>query len=167
MTRPLIVLPAGSVPTDIRFVSGPPKLCDPVSTGYWLIFRKTVWTLHEDFVFSFTVNGVRYVITMKKGTKTDLASTPKAIYWLYPPWDNQYGMPSLGHDGLYFAELFERWFSDLFLRESMVQCGSSEFTQSAFYGSVRTWGWLVWYKHTAKTVAQARSLVWIKTETAG
>ena len=167
MERPLYDMPADAFPTDIRFLSGQPHICDPVTTGYWLLFRKTVWTLDEDFVFSFVVNGTRYTVTLKVGFKSDLTSTPKLIYWIYPPWDNEYGMPALAHDGGYGGELFPRWFIDLILREAMKlpECNAGVMTQDAFYASVRTWGWTVWNGHTEQSVADNRKLIWVRTET--
>ena len=156
MDRPMIAIPDNVPVTDIKFVSGHPTIQFDHTEGYWLLFRKPIYKLHDNFVFSFVSGGVRYTVTLRAGFLTDLASTPKAIWWLFPPFDSQWGMPALAHDGLYAGEIVSRLKADQLLKDGMEICAARLITRFLFFSAVRDWGWLVWSKHTDITVAGSR-----------
>lgn len=157
MDRPLIPL-SNKITLDkgeIRFLTPVIEVSPHHTEGYWLLFRKQIWELKEDFVF--VVKG--YKVTARKGTLTDFASTPKALWFIYPPTDSKYNKSVLGHDILYLCEIFPRWFNDLFLKVGMAKEGSSRLTIFNFHTAVSTWGWTVYSRHTEKSVSKARDLV--------
>lgn len=163
MERPLIVIGESVTIKDVFFPKKKIHISNDHTEGYWLIFRKTVWNLDHKFEFTITLSdGRRFHVTIKGGFKTDLASTPKACHVIYPPFDERYGAGALGHDGFYGAEIFPRWFNDLFLKKAMEVCMATEFDQFCFYNAVKDWGWITYRSHTDKSVEQNRKHIVIE-----
>ncbi len=62
------------------------------------------WVLREDMKFEMVLNeGTRASITVPKGFVTDLASTPRRVWALYPPF-GKYLSASIVHDYLYWTQ---------------------------------------------------------------
>jgi hypothetical protein len=157
MDRPLINMAddANIGTKDIEFITKEIHVSTHHTEGYFLIFRKQIWMLDQDFVFK--VKGYR--IIARQGTLTDFASTPKVIWPIYPPTDSKYNKSVLAHDVLYAAEIFPRWVNDMVLDLGMLKEGSSKFTRFNFYTAVKALGWSVYARNTEDSVRKARICV--------
>jgi hypothetical protein len=100
-------------------------------------------------------------LVIKAGFPTDLASIPKALWNIYPPFDPEYRAAAILHDGVYASELLPRNEADWLLLTAMQAQGNSWWTRNVFWCSVRTFGGGVWKGHTPESVAEARKYVFI------
>ena len=101
------------------------------------------------------------VICVKAGFETDLASIPRILWSLYPPFDPEYRAAAILHDGLYASELLPRNECDWTLLEAMQAQGNSWWTRNVFYSAVRIGGSSVWAVHTDESRLEARSYVYL------
>jgi hypothetical protein len=163
MNRPLIHTDDGVIVKRVHFAEGKKvHISNDHTEGYWLIFRKTIYNLDKDFSFTVEMSdGKKYNVTIKAGFKFDLASTPKAIWWLYPPMDDRYAAPATGHDGLFAGEIFDRSINNEVLYVGMKECKATQFDIGCFKGAVGGWGWTVYLKHTPASIEKARQLITI------
>lgn len=162
--RPFMNIPDGVSIRDVFFPDKHVHISNDHSEGYWLLFRKTIWKLDHDFIAEVTLsNGIKFRIIIKAGFMTDLASTPKAMWWLYPPFDEHWGAAALLHDILYAAEIFKKHLNDECLRVGMKVSGASKMTRFNFYTAVKCWGWTVYRKHAEKNIIENRKFVDIET----
>lgn len=101
------------------------------------------WILCQDFSYT-TDKGE--AITVTKGLKTDLASTPRVIWNIYPPFGLYTGAAIL-HDCLYTRQDKERSVCDGIFLEAMATEGVSWITRHIIYRAVRMFGWSAWNQH--------------------
>ncbi|HPT70889.1 MAG TPA: DUF1353 domain-containing protein [Candidatus Cloacimonadota bacterium] len=162
--EPLIKIVDGVHVKHVHFADGKRvHISNDHTEGYWLIFRKTIYNLEKEFKFVIEFsNGKKIEVTIKEGFKFDLASTPKAIWWLYPPMDDRYAAPATGHDGLYGAEIFDRAINDEVLYIGMKECKATKFDIFSFKEAVGTWGWTAYLKHNKSNIEKNRTFVAVK-----
>ena len=98
------------------------------------------WRLDQPFYSDIPCLGPHRV---PYGFKTDLASTPRLIWWLYPPF-GKYIEAAIVHDHLYATQRLPRWLCDRALRQGMLACGCGKVTICIFWAGVRMAGWLSW-----------------------
>ena len=91
------------------------------------------------------------IITIPKGFKYDLSSSPRFLWSILPP-DGDFAIGALIHDYLYVNKLYNRKFNDLeMLKWSKVMNGTRKISlrnidnYTRYYG-VRLFGWFVWNK---------------------
>lgn len=91
------------------------------------------------------------IITIPKGFKYDLSSSPRFLWSILPP-DGDFAIGALIHDYLYVNKLYNRKFNDLeMLKWSIVMNGTRKISlrnidnYTRYYG-VRLFGWFVWNK---------------------
>lgn len=91
------------------------------------------------------------IITIPKGFKYDLSSSPRFLWSILPP-DGDFAIGALIHDYLYVNKLYTRKFNDLeMLKWSVVMNGTRKISlknidnYTRYYG-VRLFGWFVWNK---------------------
>ena len=91
------------------------------------------------------------IITIPKGFKYDLSSSPRLLWSILPP-DGDFAIGALIHDYLYENKLYTRKFNDLeMLKWSKVMNGTRKISlrnidnYTRYYG-VRLFGWFVWNK---------------------
>ena len=133
------------------------------SEGRWLLFRKSFFILESDLVIKWKFRGKIYEITVKKGFITDFASIPRILWRLFPPFDEMWGLPAIGHDGLYGIHAFgSRAICDIFIKEAIESKGGGEFTHHSFYDALWLLGWAAWYGKTKKI--QKKNLEFVKIE---
>ena len=118
---------------DLRVIPGDPK--------NWLV-------PHE---FDYVCDSGE-IIHVQQGLITDLASTPRIIWWVYPPF-GLYTGAAIVHDKLYTDQPWgtsdiARKKSDLILLEAMKVEQVSKITRGTIYSQVRMWGWVAWNQHT-------------------
>jgi hypothetical protein len=99
------------------------------------------------------------VVVIRAGFETDLASIPRALWNLYPPFDPEYRAATILHDGLYASELLTRSEADWTLLEAMQAQGNSWWTRNVFWFAVRAGGAKVWAEHTDESRLEARAFV--------
>lgn len=102
-----------------------------------------LWLVGTPFSYVSDKNGI---IDIPKGLPTDLASTPRIIWNIYPPFGLYIGA-AIVHDDLYFRAPFDRITCDGILLEAMKAEGVSWITRSIIYSQVRMWGWAAWNEH--------------------
>ena len=103
------------------------------------------WKLHDEFTYT-TDAGV--VIHVPVGFLTDLASVPRPLWWLFPPF-GKYLPAAIVHDKLYsdhrqgLSEV-SRAYCDAVLLEAMKDCHCSRACYSTIWIGVRLGGWVAW-----------------------
>lgn len=81
------------------------------------------WELLEDFFYELGAEGSGYVIHVPKGTKTDFASIPWYLWWIFPPF-GKYNKPAVIHDYLYKkGSGFSKVVADAIFYEAMESSG--------------------------------------------
>lgn len=86
------------------------------------------------------------VIQVEAGLITDLASTPRIVWNIFPPF-GLYTGAAIVHDELYTRQQFDRFKCDGILWEAMVAEGVSWISREIIYSQVRMWGWYAWGQH--------------------
>lgn len=76
---------------------------------------------------------------------TDLASTPRFLWWLWPP-HGRHTQPAVLHDRLYriVDHPYSRGECDAMFREAMVAMGVPRCRRAVMYAAVRVCGWRTW-----------------------
>ena len=98
-------------------------------------------------------------LLIKAGFVFDGASIPWFLWSVVGnPWDPNWVAEALAHDGLYAAELVEKHRADKELFHLMKQ-GTKKARDNAryFFIAVDDFGDAVWAKHTARSIAEART----------
>lgn len=101
------------------------------------------WLVAKPFSYTTTDSEV---ILIDEGLETDLASTPRIIWSLYPPF-GLYTGAAIVHDDAYTKGLFVRSKCDAILLEAMEAEGVSWITRHIIYRAVRLFGWAAWNEH--------------------
>lgn len=73
------------------------------------------------------------------GFKTDLATIPKQLTWIFKP-NGKYARASVLHDFLYDKKVVSRKEADIIFKEAMLKDGVSDLVADIFYVSVRLFG---------------------------
>ena len=95
------------------------------------------WTVAEDWkVYPLTV---KEQITVTKGFVTDLASIPRLLWRILPPF-GQYTEASVTHDFLYKKGLYSRKTCDKIFRELMKRYAVKDWKIKVMYRAVRWFG---------------------------
>jgi hypothetical protein len=100
--------------------------------------------LHDITRYAF-VDDKEYIVTARKGLKTDLTSIPR-LFWTVFPKDGDYLEAAIIHDYLYTTQEHSRYISDRIFLNLMKQDGIDFLTRNSFYNAVRLFGWLCYYK---------------------
>lgn len=107
-------------------------------------------SLHEVVTgFSFTVFfwlGNSVTIDVPAGYKTDFASIPRFLWWLWPPSSPKHLQASICHDYLITDTDWPRWINDIVFRKILALKGNSVLKRRVFYfgvtlGSLRAKLW--------------------------
>lgn len=105
--------------------------------------------------FSFEyITDAKETISVNAGLKTDLASTPRSIWWLLPPF-GLYTGAAIVHDQLYTEQPYSRHHCDQILLEAMKAEGVSWITRWTIYSGVVMGGWYAWNEHTRENKKNA------------
>lgn len=100
---------------------------------------RTVYRLEEDLVFETRLNcqGIRVVVPT--GFKTDLTSTPRLLWPIFPP-AGPWSPAAILHDYLYGREDVSRFLADALFREAMFRLGVPTWRRVIIYYCVRLFG---------------------------
>lgn len=83
------------------------------------------------------------VYTVPRGFITDLTSTPRPLWGVFPP-TGRYEFAAVLHDWLYWSQSVTRAEADALLLEAMAVCGVSWIDRHAIYAGVRLGGGKAW-----------------------
>ena len=100
------------------------------------------WELVEDF----KVETSKGVVTVPKGFVTDLASVPRFLWWIIPPF-GRYTQAGVVHDWLTWSQFFTRKETDTIFSELMIKYGTYKYKAKLMYRAVRTFGWIAWNRY--------------------
>jgi hypothetical protein len=93
-------------------------------TGKW-------WEVTEDYWYG--------DVLIPKGFKTDLASIPRVLWSIFPPFGN-YTTPAVIHDHAYKTCYNSRAEADKEFRDNCKAYGTPSWKANSFYGAVRLFG---------------------------
>lgn len=100
------------------------------------------WKVWQDFKQETSI----WDIEVPKGTETDLASIPRFLWCLLPPF-GRYSQAAVIHDYLYSTEgtgVLSRKDSDNIFYELMIRYGTYKWKAKLMYFAVRIFGRLYW-----------------------
>ncbi len=101
-----------------------------------------LWRVNRAYQFQ-DLDGNRF--TIEDGFKTDLGSTPRILWPLFPPF-GRYTAAAAIHDWLYRGRPLSRIDVDrLFLRK-MIEDRTRMFRAVLMYFAVRAFGWIHWHR---------------------
>lgn len=105
----------------------------------------TDWVLHEDYY----VKSKHFSFVIPKGFVTDLASVPKVLWNLYPPF-GLYTGAAVAHDYLYRTTKMKvtREQADELFKEQMLLAGVRSTQAQLMYLTVSAFGWTAFQKRT-------------------
>ena len=98
--------------------------------------RDRNWSLQGPVVYR---DGAGREIVVPKGFITDLASVPRALWNLFPPFGS-YTFAAVLHDWLYRTGIVSRAVADATFLEAMESLGTGGFTRRVLYFAVRLFG---------------------------
>jgi hypothetical protein len=107
------------------------------------------WELCEGFQYYTDELPVEQIIAVPAGFRTDFNSTPRPLWWLFPPW-GKYGKAAVIHDFLYQLKAWSRGRCDAIFLDAMTVLGVGWFTRTTMYAAVRACGWIAWRKRPVK-----------------
>ena len=84
--------------------------------------------------------GMGAVAVIPLGFETDLASVPRLLWAVFPPWMPGLLAPAVLHDWLYSTKPVSRQRADAIFREAMADCGLPKWKRWAIWASVRLFG---------------------------
>ena len=105
------------------------------------------WVLAEQFSYQYNET----VITVPAGYITNLASTPKIIWGILPPF-GYYSRGAVVHDWLYSNQgnlptfKYSRKDADKIFYTAMLESSVNKFKAQLIYRAVRLFGWSHWKK---------------------
>jgi hypothetical protein len=104
------------------------------------------WELSSDLIWR---NGHELNIVVPSSFKSDLASVPRVLWSLFPPYGS-YTYAAILHDWLYTDGKLSRVECDAIFIAAMKSCGTSWVTRSIIYSAVRMFGWVAFNQHASK-----------------
>jgi len=101
-------------------------------------------------------------LLVRPGFASDGASIPRRLWNVVgPPYAPKTFPAAVAHDALYCAELLPRLDADAEFRRLLILTGVSYLKASAYYHAVAWCGWIVWRRHTAISIAEAREFAYL------
>ena len=121
----------------------------------------TQWVVLEDMPFIVQLDDRSSgTLVVPRGFVTDLASTPPAIWSLYPPF-GKYLTAAILHDYLYWRGTCTQAEADKVIYQAMRDAGVDQAAQSRFYVALRAAGEDAWKKNQGE---RARGLIRVVPE---
>lgn len=102
------------------------------------------WRVDAEFSYKTTAGEI---IAVPEGRLTDLASTPRILWNIYPPFGRYLG-PAVIHDELYTTQVMTKEKSDLIFLEAMIYKQVWPLTRWNLYHAVKWFGFTAWHQHT-------------------
>lgn len=108
------------------------------------------WIVWQDMDFSVEQEGdVIANIRVPRGFVTDLASTPRRFWAVYPPF-GKYLSAAILHDYLYWTQICDRDISDNIFYQTMKSSGVDAATQAIFFMVLKSQGELAWQENNTE-----------------
>jgi hypothetical protein len=101
---------------------------------------RRVWRLAADLSMTLDFSGGVFEICVPAGFRTDFASIPRPLWWLYP--HDELAEIAVIHDWLYRETDMDRFFCDAVLRLLMRITGKRWSMRVAYFWAVRIGGWM-------------------------
>ena len=118
------------------------------------------YELAQDFYFPAKVGEWKVVVHVKPGFRTDGASIPRFLWFIFgSPYDPDIFPSAIGHDAMYRGRIVPRRVADAAFRDMMAENGVPERKRRAILRGVRLFGWITWLRHTPESVAEARKYI--------
>ena len=117
------------------------------------------FTLIEPLVYQSDLDGL---ITVPAGYRTDLASVPRALWSLIPPF-GRYSGPAVVHDRLCDQGHATRPLADAVFNEAMIVTGVPAALRWLMYTAVRIAGQSTWERYRARDAALARGARYVES----
>lgn len=114
-------------------------------------FKYNKWEVMERF----TVKWKGISITVPKGFRTDLASTPRILWAILPPF-GKYNTAAIVHDYLYYRKTLSRKTCDEIFLELMTYSKVNVVVKMLFYFSVRAFGGSNYSRKRKQKLCQSR-----------
>jgi len=117
-----------------------------------LYLKKLTGSLNWETTQPFTiiVNGPKhsqYLVKVKKGFKTDLASVPKALWSIFPN-SGKYTEAAVVHDYMYYnAGTYDKGFADAVFHQMLCDSGLSKFKAYIMLKGVTFFGGSIYNKY--------------------
>lgn len=99
----------------------------------------TWWELQQPITLTFATDDRGFEITVPAGFRTDFASVPTWLHWLFPP-AGQYAAVAVLHDWLYRKTTCSRFLADALFREGMEAAEVPLWRRVTMYYAVRIFG---------------------------
>lgn len=120
-----------------------------------------LWEILAPFTYHVGAEDSGVVVTVPVGFVTDLTSSPRGLWNLFPPSGGQYDKAAVIHDYLYatqrlMAAPVSRARVDAIFLEAMAVLGVGWFTRHLIYRAVRIGGRGVWQQHAQALLVAAR-----------
>lgn len=117
----------------------------------------TDYVLAQDFYFPATVAGWKVVVHVMPGFRTDGASIPRLLWFIFgTPYDPDIMADAIAHDAMYRGRIVPRKAADDTFRDMMEKSGIKRWKSRRIWLGVRLFGWIAWLRHTPEGVAEAR-----------
>lgn len=116
-----------------------------------LKWSRKKWVLDEDFTIEVSGN----VLIVPKGFKTDLASIPRVLWWVIPPF-GKHNEASVVHDYLYKTHTYPQAKCDKIFLAILRMYGVNVLIRTILYVGVRLFGFIK-YNHVKRTRNKHRS----------
>lgn len=98
------------------------------------------WTLTEPLVY----RGSHETFTVPSRFKTDLATVPRILWAIVPPW-GKYSRAAVLHDWFYVRDIeISRRDADGIFRRAMKESGVGWLRRHTMWAAVRVFGWMYW-----------------------
>lgn len=127
--------------SDHFYINNPTiRMTDDTNKGR-MLFR-----LEEDLVVEVWIGPGSLSITIPRGYITDFASTPRPLWFIFPP-TGKYARAAIVHDYFYsYADKNDctRFFADTIFRELMCQLKVPTWKRVLMYYGVRFGGFFLW-----------------------
>jgi len=106
------------------------------------------WVVRKEFSYEIGHLGSGDKIVISTGFVTDLASTPKPLWSILPPF-GRYLPSAILHDFLYMTKVFSRKKADKIFYEGMIILGVPKWKAKLMYYAVRIGGGKSYRKHSS------------------
>lgn len=101
------------------------------------------YRLTEDLVYVIGYKDSPFTVTVPKGFETDLATSPRWMWWYIKP-EGEYNNSTILHDFLYSIQV-DRAMADGLLRESLKVLNVAKLKRNLMFYAVRCFGWYYYY----------------------
>jgi hypothetical protein len=93
------------------------------------------------FSFDIGLKGSGLTVTVPAGFSTDLATVPRWLWWLFPPFEPQYAAAAVLHDFLLSWVGFDKMTAHALFFDALKILGVDRWRALAMFAGVVAYGW--------------------------